>query len=167
MQHQRPGCRHADRLPAAQCNMEPSRQHEQIRIRGGSLFLRATETVEKSQRGRPMPVRHSQSRSNLPAAERQARSQLVQLLSSGQGMIRGTLSIRERSCGKQTCRCTSGGPKHASLYLVVGNDGKYKQFCVPRSLEAEVRIWVAQYHRAQELLEEISQSYWHKILNRE
>jgi hypothetical protein len=103
----------------------------------------------------------------LPAAERQARSQLVQLLSSGQGMIRGTLSIRERSCGKQTCRCTSGGPKHASLYLVVGNDGKYKQFCVPRSLEAEVRIWVAQYHRAQELLEEISQSYWHKILNRE
>jgi hypothetical protein len=114
-----------------------------------------------------MPVRHSQSRSNLPAAERQARSQLVQLLSSGQGMIRGTLSIRERSCGKQTCRCTSGGPKHASLYLVVGNDGKYKQFCVPRSLEADVRIWVAQYHRAQELLEEISQSYWHKILNRE
>jgi hypothetical protein len=129
--------------------------------------LRATEIIEKSQRGRAMPVRHSQSRSNLPAAERQARSQLVQLLSSGQGMIRGTLSIRERSCGKQTCRCTSGGPKHASLYLVVGNDGKYKQFCVPRSLEAEVRIWVAQYHRAQELLEEISQSYWHKILNRE
>jgi hypothetical protein len=129
--------------------------------------LRATEIIEKSQRGRSMPVRHSQSRSNLPAAERQARSQLVQLLSSGQGMIRGTLSIRERSCGKQTCRCTSGGPKHASLYLVVGNDGKYKQFCVPRSLEAEVRIWVAQYHRAQELLEEISQSYWHKILNRE
>ncbi len=129
--------------------------------------MRATEIIEKSQRGRSMPVRHSQSRSNLPAAERQARSQLVQLLSSGQGMIRGTLSIRERSCGKQTCRCTSGGPKHASLYLVVGNDGKYKQFCVPRSLEAEVRIWVAQYHRAQELLEEISQSYWHKILNRE
>ena len=81
-------------------------------------------------------------------------------------MIRGTLSIRERSCGKQSCRCTRGGAKHASLYLVVGNDGKYKQFCVPRSLEADVRFWVAQYHRAQELLEEISKTYWEKIQNR-
>ena len=81
-------------------------------------------------------------------------------------MIRGTLSIRERSCGKQNCRCTRG-EKHASLYIVVSIDGKYKQFCVPRSLEADVRIWVAQYHRAQELIEEISKTYWQKIQNRE
>ncbi len=109
----------------------------------------------------------SQPRSSLPAVERQMRSQLVQLLSGGHGMIRGTLSIRERSCGKQSCRCTHGGEKHASLYLVVSIDGKYKQFCVPRSLEEDVRNWVSQYQRAQELLEEISKSYWQKIQNRE
>lgn len=104
-------------------------------------------------------------RSSLPAAERQLRSRLVQLLSSGQGVMRGTLSIRERTCGKANCKCARG-EKHASLYIVVSVDGKYKQTCVPKSREAEVRIWVAQYQQMQELLEEISKSYWEKIQNR-
>jgi hypothetical protein len=58
------------------------------------------------------------------------------------------------------------GEKHSSLYLVVSVEGKYRQFCVPRSLEAEVKIWVAQYQRAQELIEEISNAYWEKLQNR-
>lgn len=114
-----------------------------------------------------MPVRPSKvPRTNLSAAEREARSRLVQVLSSGQGFIRGTLSVRERVCGKQNCKCTRG-EKHSSLYIVVSVNGKYKQTCVPRSLEAEVRIWVAQYQRAQDLIEEISKSYWDKLQNRE
>ena len=79
--------------------------------------------------------------------------------------MRGTLTVRERTCGKANCRCARG-EKHASLYIVVSVDGKYKQTCVPRSLEAEVRTWVAQYQRAQELIEEISKVYWKKLQNR-
>src|SRR3989338_6447393 len=98
-----------------------------------------------------MPQQPSkQPRSSLPAAERQLRSRLLQVLSSGQGLMRGTLTVRERTCGKANFRCARG-EKHASLYIVVSVDGKYKQTCVPRSLEAEVRTWVAQYQRAQEL----------------
>jgi hypothetical protein len=89
----------------------------------------------------------------------------MQLLSSGQGLIRGTPSVRERSCGKPNCKCARG-EKHASLYIVVSVDGKYKQVCVPRALEAEVRSWVAQYQRIQELIEEISNSYLERIQNR-
>ena len=106
-----------------------------------------------------------QPRSNLSPAERQLRSSLVRLLSGGHGLIRGTLSVRERACGKQNCRCASG-EKHASLYLVVSLDGKYKQICVPRSLEEEVRIWVAQYQHIQELIEDISKAYLEKLQNR-
>lgn len=114
-----------------------------------------------------MPVRHSNaSRSSLSPAERQLRSRLVQLLSGAQGLIRGTLSVRDRTCGKQNCKCVRG-EKHSSLYIVVSLDGKYKQMCVPKSLEGEVRTWVAQYQRAQELIEEISKAYWDKLQNRE
>lgn len=108
-----------------------------------------------------------QQRSNLPAAERHMRSRVVQVLSSGTGMIRGTLTVRERACGKSNCRCKTRGEKHASLYLVVRTDGKSKQLCVPRAMEADVRNWVEQYHRAQELLEEISKTYWDRLVNRE
>lgn len=114
-----------------------------------------------------MPVRSFKSqRSNIPVADRQARSRLNQILSKSDGMIRGTLSVRERTCGKRNCKCAAG-EKHASLYLVVSVDGKYKQFCVPRSKESDVRHWVANYQRVQELLEEISQSYWDILQDRE
>jgi hypothetical protein len=114
-----------------------------------------------------MVIRRSQpSRTNLSAAERDSRSRLLQQLSSGKGFIRGTLTIRERACGKPNCKCTRG-EKHASLYIVMGIEGKYKQVCVPRSLEADVRNWVEQYQRVQELIEEISLSYWAKIQKRE
>lgn len=102
----------------------------------------------------------------MSAVERQARSRLVQLLSSGHGLMRGTLTVRERTCGKQNCKCARE-EKHSSLYIVVSVDGKYKQTCVPRSLEAEVRNRVLQYQRAQELIEEISKVYWDKLQNRE
>jgi hypothetical protein len=113
-----------------------------------------------------LPLPSKPSRSSLPAAERKMRSRLLQLLSSGQGLIRGTLSVRERACGKSNCRCARG-EKHASLYIVVSVNGKYKQTCVPRSREAEVRSWVAQYQSSQELIEEISKVYWNKLQNLE
>lgn len=114
-----------------------------------------------------MPAKPSKiPRSNLPALERQARSRLTKLLTSGQGLIRGTLSTRERTCGKSTCKCYRG-EKHASLYLVVSIEGKYQQIFVPRKFETEVRTWVAQYQRTQDLIEEISQIYLDRVKNRE
>lgn len=106
------------------------------------------------------------TRGSLPPLERQARSRLLQLLSNGQGLIRGTLSQRTRTCGTPGCKCARG-EKHSSLYLVVSLNGKYKQICIPRALEAEVRSWVGQYQRAQELLEELSLLQLEKLLKRE
>jgi hypothetical protein len=114
----------------------------------------------------PLPQPLKPSRSSLPAAERQLRSRLIQLISGSQGLVRGTLSVRERSCGKSNCRCARG-EKHSSLYLVVSMSGKYKQICVSRSREADVRIWVAQYQELQELIETVSKVYLAKLQNRE
>jgi hypothetical protein len=131
-------------------------------------FAPKSEIIRRSQRrGMIVPKPISKIvRSSMTLKERDTRSKLQRLFSNA-GVIRGTLTVRERSCGKSSCRCTKGGPKHSSLYLVVGQDGRYRQFCVPRSREAEARQWVEQYQQMQESLEELSEIYWDKLQSRE
>ena len=105
-------------------------------------------------------------RRTLPRAERQLRSKLNQLLDS-KGVIRGTLAERARTCGKDGCKCVTKGEKHVSLYLVVREEGSYRQVYVPRSLESVVRHWVENHTKAKELIEEISRLYYEKLRSRE
>jgi len=104
-------------------------------------------------------------RSKMGGRERRLRSELARLV-HGAGLIRGTLAVRERLCGKANCRCARG-QRHVSLYLVVSEEGKPRQLFIPRSLEPVVRRWVSQYQRTRELLEEISRMYWDKVSRRE
>jgi len=100
----------------------------------------------------------------MSAKERQLRSKLTKLL-CGQPVIRGTLLRRQRVCGKPRCKCTRG-LKHEGLYLVVSENGKPRQFYVPKELEAVVQQWVQDYRRARELMEGISRIYWDKLHDR-
>jgi hypothetical protein len=101
----------------------------------------------------------------MSANERQLRSRVTQALSHG-ALIRATLTVRERVCGKANCKCTRG-EKHVSLYAVSRQDGEVRQVCVPKHLEASVREWVEEYQRIQELLEQVSEIYWKKLQGRE
>lgn len=101
----------------------------------------------------------------MSAQEREFRSKLAQCVHQ-QGLIRGTLLTRKRVCGKPRCRCTQG-QLHESLYLVVSQGGRTRQLFVPRPWHDRVRQWVARYHQAQELLEEISRIHWDKIHQRQ
>lgn len=112
-----------------------------------------------------MSDRHSDiPRAHMSAAERRARAQLAQLLSQ-RGVIRGTLLVRKRKCGKANCRCARG-EGHESLFLVISENGRTRQLFVPKDWESRVRLWVEDYHRARELLEEISRIYWDKVRQR-
>lgn len=104
-------------------------------------------------------------RTQLSEAERRLRSQLAQLI-TGFGYVRGTLSVREKVCGKVNCRCARG-ETHRALYLVASENGKLKQLYVPRSLEAEARGWVESYQKIRQLLEELSRRQWEKLKRRE
>lgn len=101
----------------------------------------------------------------MSAAERRARSQLAQLLSR-QAVIRGTLLVRRRKCGKANCHCAQG-EGHESLFLVISENGRTRQLFVPKDWESRVRLWVEDYHRARVLLEEISRIYWDKVRSRQ
>lgn len=104
-------------------------------------------------------------RAHMPPAERQARSRLAQLLTQ-RGVIRGTLLVRKRKCGKANCRCAQG-EGHESLFLVISENGRTRQLFVPKDWESRVRLWVEDYHRARKLLEEVSRIYWDKVRNRQ
>ena len=103
-------------------------------------------------------------RAKMSAAERRVRSQLAQLLSQ-RGVIRGTLLVRRRRCGKVNCRCARGDG-HESLFLVISENGRTRQLFVPKDWESRVRLWVEDYHRARVLLEEVSRVYWDKVRER-
>ena len=112
-----------------------------------------------SDTGRNMP------RSKMTPQERQFRSQLAQLVNQ-RGLMRGSLSVRRRVCGKEGCKCTRG-QLHESLYLVCSEEGRTRQLYVPRAFEARVRQWVENHRRARRLMEEISRRYWKKVRDRQ
>jgi hypothetical protein len=97
--------------------------------------------------------------------ERQLRSQLAQLVSQ-RGLMRGSLLVRRRVCGKEGCKCTRG-QLHESLYLALSEGGRTRQLYVPRAFEARVRQWVENHRRARRLMEEISRRYWKKVRDRQ
>ena len=103
-------------------------------------------------------------RSKRTAAERHARSQLAQVLSQ-RGVIRGTLLVRKRKCGKANCRCARG-EGHESLFLVISENGRTRQFFVPKDWEPRVQQWVADYRRVRNLLEDVSRIFWDKLRHR-
>jgi hypothetical protein len=108
---------------------------------------------------------HRLSRAHLPEEERRLRSELAQLI-TGYGWVRGNLSIREKVCGKPSCRC-SRGERHEAAYLVASEEGKLEQLFIPKTLLQTTEEWVGNYHRIRELLEVVSQLQRDKLERRE
>ena len=104
------------------------------------------------------------NRTKLSAVERNFRSQFARLALNG-WFLRGTLSERLGKCGKPNCRCTRG-ELHKSLYLVQSQDGKLRQICVPQAWQERVRQAVTDYHKMQELIEEVSELEWKRLKER-
>ena len=94
-------------------------------------------------------------RSQLPDAERRARSRLTQILHE-QSFLCGSLVTMQRTCGKPGCKCMRG-ELHPGLYLALRVAGKRKMIHVPQAMEASVRQWIATYQEAWQLMEQVSE----------
>jgi hypothetical protein len=97
----------------------------------------------------------------MSAAEREQRSRLAKMIREC-GLLRGTLLVRRRVCGKKGCRCTRG-EKHEGLALQVSLEGRSRQFHVPRDMEEDVRRWVAQYKEVRERLDKVALRYLDRL----
>ena len=101
------------------------------------------------------------SRSRFPPSERGWRSRLAKLVHD-EPLLRGTLSTREITCGKATCRCARGH-KHLCLYLTCSRGGRVHQLFIPKDIEQDVRKWVHNYRTVRELLEKLSEASWERL----
>lgn len=104
------------------------------------------------------------NRTEFPALERSRRSRVAQL-SHYSRLMRGTLTIRSRRCGKPGCRCARG-ELHVSLYLVQSQKGNPRQIFVPKEWEDRVRRAVTDYRELQKLVEEVSELEWKRLEQR-
>ena len=102
-----------------------------------------------------------------PAASlRRRRQALLRQLPPLKTILRGSLIERYKRCGKPGCKCADGpghGPKY---YLSVSYPGlRPRMDYVPQEWHAQTSEFVANYHRAREILEAISEIN-HELLRR-
>ena len=103
-------------------------------------------------------------RSQFSDRERRRRSRLTQIVHAVH-FLRGTLSLRNVSCGKPGCRCARG-ELHACLYLVRRKGGKLRQLFVPRQWEERIREAVENHQEMERLIEELSDLEWKRLKER-
>ena len=102
------------------------------------------------------------SRSQRSNKERDARSRAVQQVSSNP-LLRGSLVVMRRKCGKPGCHCEQG-EKHASLYLAVRANDERTMIYIPPVLEETVRQWVQNGRQVDELLDFVSEQCLEQLL---
>src|SRR5438132_8548018 len=96
-------------------------------------------------------------RNQPTAALRKRRNVLLRQLPPLQAVLRGSLIERYKRCGKTGCKCADGpghGPKY---YLSVSYPGLRPQMdYVPQESHDQIAEFLANYHRAREILQAVS-----------
>ncbi len=68
-------------------------------------------------------------------------------------MIRGSVVVHRRRCGKPTCRCAAGEALHEATVLSFSERGRTRFVMLPAAQVAAVRAAVERYRAAQAKLE--------------
>lgn len=68
-------------------------------------------------------------------------------------MIRGSVVVHRRRCGKPTCRCAGGQALHEATVLSYSEGGRTRFVMLPAAQVAAVRAAVERYRAAQAKLE--------------
>jgi len=101
-------------------------------------------------------------RSHRSPQERDARSRAVQLLAD-QPLLRGSLVLQHRSCGKPYCRCQKG-QKHPALYLHTRSGDRRVRIYIPPALHDIARQWVDNGRRLKRLVDRVSEHHLQALL---
>jgi hypothetical protein len=68
-------------------------------------------------------------------------------------MVRGSVVVHRRRCGKPTCRCAGGEALHESTVLSYSEQGRTRFVMLPAAQVAAVRAAVERYRTAAAKLE--------------
>ncbi|HLF08889.1 MAG TPA: DUF6788 family protein [Dehalococcoidia bacterium] len=101
-------------------------------------------------------MKHPSPLSKSPASLLFQRTKIPKTLPPLEEVLRGSFLQREIRCGKPTCRCAKG-PGHPLAYVsVTFPGGRTQQVTVPRDLARTVRLWINNYRRWWQAIEEVS-----------
>ena len=87
----------------------------------------------------------------------QKRARLLDELHQLPDLMRGKVYERERKCGRASCTCASGGPRHRGLQLTVNLGGRTRTRYVRQGERAAVEAKVAAYRRLWEVVDELTE----------
>lgn len=91
-------------------------------------------------------------------ALRRRRQALVRRLPPLTEILRGSLIERYKRCGNPDCKCATGPGHGPKCYLSISHSKASPTMdYVPQECQEQVAQYLANYHRARELLEEICQ----------
>lgn len=95
--------------------------------------------------------------SNLVRARLEKRRDSLLLHLRGLGnLMRGSVYTTYVRCGAPGCDCVTG-EKHAKVHLSVNMKGRTRTAYVGERRAEEVGAWIAEYHRAWRLIEELTE----------
>ena len=72
-----------------------------------------------------------------------------------QEVVRGSVVIMDRLCGKTSCRCQKGF-KHRSLYISQRYKGRTRMIYIPKRLESIARRLISNHHKIKIVMDKIS-----------
>ena len=78
--------------------------------------------------------------------------------SQGPGIVRGSVVVHRRRCGKPNCRCAGGEALHEATVLSYSEEGRTRFVMLPAGEVAAVRAAVERYRAEKAKLEERAQS---------
>ncbi len=86
----------------------------------------------------------------------QRREALLARLHALPSLMRGTVDEKLRKCGRATCACAHGGPKHPTRQLTVTLGGTTRTRYVRRDELDQVQALIATYHALWGIVEEVT-----------
>lgn len=99
---------------------------------------------------------------NTPSASKTHKA-LRREIALSRELIRGSVVIMNRLCGKSNCRCIRGH-KHRSMYLSRSFKGKTTLLYIPRKLEDKLTEAARRYRRIRDLLNDLSETNLNKLM---
>ena len=103
-------------------------------------------------------------RTQRSSQERESRSRAVQLLAD-KPLLRGSLLLQYRSCGKSYCRCQRG-QKHPALSLYTRSGGPRFRTYIPPALHDTVRTWIETGREVDQFVDRVSEHNLQTLLKR-
>ncbi|GEM_PF-5271403 len=83
----------------------------------------------------------------------------IKRLLNSDGFLRATINIRKK-------KSAINNKIYNTIYLIHNKNGRKKAIYIPRNLEEKVKKWVENYNKLKFYLDEISDIYLKKIINR-